>query len=141
MSQGASIAFVTSALDPRASFTVAVCPVFGPTQNLPKLASVLAKAAQNRGSRLRGNGPFYVPMLTETGENRAGHSLGSEREVVMRLLNGQVVNDPLTAQLAPNHVNRMTVGTYRNVLLWELSHMWKYPTHAVLCSGGTGCNS
>ncbi|KAG2412144.1 hypothetical protein HFD88_009700 [Aspergillus terreus] len=132
MSLGASIALVTSAVDPRARFTVAVCPVVGATQNLPKLSGVLAKAAQDRESRLKGNPPFYVPMLTKTGENPAGFNLGFERAVAMRLLNAQDVNDPLRAELAPNHVNRTTVGTYRNMLLWEPSHMWKYLARPVL---------
>jgi pimeloyl-ACP methyl ester carboxylesterase len=50
----------------------------------------------------------------------------------MRLLSTQDVNDPLRAELAPNHVNRTTVGTYRNMLLWEPSHMWKYLKRPVL---------
>jgi pimeloyl-ACP methyl ester carboxylesterase len=132
MSLGASIALVASALDPRARFTIAVCPVVGATQDLPKLSAVLSKAAQDRESRLKGNDPFYVPMLTKTGENPAGFNLGFEREVAMRLLNAQDVNDPLRAELAPNHVNRTTVGTYRNLLLWEPGHMWRYLTRPVL---------
>ncbi|KAJ5809732.1 uncharacterized protein N7503_001950 [Penicillium pulvis] len=132
MSLGASIALVTSAIDPRARYTVAVCPVVGATQDLPKLSSVLAKAAQDRESRLKGNEPFYVPMLTKTGENPAGFNLGFEREVAMRLLSAQDENDPLRAELAPNHVNRTTVGTYRHMLLWEPSHMWKHLKRSVL---------
>ncbi|KAJ0413690.1 alpha/beta-hydrolase [Aspergillus carlsbadensis] len=132
MSLGASIALVTAAVDPRARLTIAICPVVGATQNLSKLAPVLAKAAQDRESRLKGNDPFYVPMLTKTGENPAGFNLGFEKDIAMKLLSAQDVNDPLRANLAPNHVNRTTVGTYRNMLLWDPAHMWKHVRRPVL---------
>lgn len=132
MSLGAAVAMVAAALDPRARFVIAVCPATESTHNMTKLPAVLAKAAKDRESRIKGNEPFYVPMLTKKGENPAGFNLGFEHETVMRLLHSQDETDPLRASLAPNHVNRTTVGTYRNMLLWEPRHMWKYLSQPIL---------
>lgn len=132
MSLSAAIAMVVAALDPRARFVVAVCPATEPTHNMTKLATVLAKAARDRDSRLKGNDPFYVPMLTKKGENPAGFDPGFEHETIMRMLHSQDESDPLRASLAPSHVNRTTVGTYRNMLLWDSRHMWQYLSRPVL---------
>jgi hypothetical protein len=56
-------------------------------------------------------------MLTKTGENPAGFNLRFEKDIAMKLLSTQDASDPVRANLAPNHVNRTTVGTYRNTLL------------------------
>ncbi|KAI1762471.1 DltD N-terminal domain protein [Hypoxylon sp. FL1150] len=126
MSLGGATAMCAAALDPRAWFVVAVAPATEYTHDAAKLSSVLAKAAKDRESRVKGNEPFYVPMLNAKGENPAGFNLGMDRDAGMRLLSLQDASDSLKAALAPNHVNRTTVGTYRNLLLWEPRHMWKY---------------
>ena len=135
MSLSAAVAMTTAALDRRARFVVAVCPATEPTHKMPKLTPLLAKAAKDRESRLKGNDPFYVPMLTKNGDNPAGLDLGFEREDIrQRLQSLQVDHDADSPQVpvAPNWANRTTVGSYRNVLLWEPSHMWKYLTQPIL---------
>lgn len=132
MSLGAAVAMVVAALDARVRFIIAVCPATEPTHDMTKLRTVLAKAARDRESRLKGNEPFTVPMLTKRGENPAGFDPGFEHETIMRMLHSQDENDPLRASLAPNHVNRTTIGTYRNMLLWDPRHMWQYLTQPIL---------
>ena len=132
MSLGAAVAMVVAALDARVRFVVAVCPATQPTHNMAKLRTVLAKAAKDRESRLKGNEPFYVPMLNKKGENPAGFNPGFEQETIMRMLHSQDESDPLRASLAPNHVNRTTIGTYRNMLLWDPQHLWRHLTQPIL---------
>lgn len=132
MSLGAAVALVVAALDARARFVVAVCPATEPTHDVAKLRPVLAKAAKDRESRLKGNEPFFVPMLNRKGENPAGFNPGIEQEAVVRMMRPHDEDDPLQASLAPNHVNRTTIGTYRNMLLWDPRHMWRYLTQPVL---------
>lgn len=132
MSLGAAVAMTVAALDARVRFVVAVCPATEPTHDILKLRHVLAKAAKDRESRLKGNEPFYVPMVTKKGENPAGFKLGFEHETIMRMLHSQDENDPLRASLASNHVNQTTIGTYRNMLLWDPRHMWEYLTQPIL---------
>lgn len=132
MSLGATVAMVAAALDPRVRFVVAVCPGTEPTHNMEKLRPLLAKATKDRESRIKGNEPFYVPMLDKNGQNPAGFHPGFEREAIMRLLHAHDETNPLRASLAPNHVNRTTVGSYRNLLMWDMRHMWQYLTQPVL---------
>lgn len=132
MSLSATVAMATAAIDPRARFVIAICPATEPTHNLPKLRAVLTKAAKDRESRLKGNEPFQLPMLNKNGENPAGFDPGFERGAVMRMLHVQDESDPLRASLAPGHVNRTTIGTYRYMLLWDSSHLWKYLTQPIL---------
>ena len=128
MSLGAAVAMVAAALDHRVRFVIAVCPATEHTHNLEKLRLVLAKATKDRESRIKGNEPFYVPMLNKKGENPAGFDPGFERETVMRMMQAQDETDPLRASLAPHHVNRTTIGTYRYMLMWDMRHMWQYLT-------------
>jgi pimeloyl-ACP methyl ester carboxylesterase len=87
---------------------------------------VLSKAAKDRESRVKGNDPFYVPMLSANGENPAGFNLGTDREDAMRIVNARDPRDELRQELAPNHVNRTTLASYRNLLMWQPGHMWQY---------------
>lgn len=50
----------------------------------------------------------------------------------MRMMRPHDEDDPLQTSLAPSHVNRTTIGTYRNMLLWDPRHMWRYLTQPVL---------
>ena len=132
MSLSASVAMTTAALDRRVRFVVTVCPATEPTHKMAKLTPLLAKAAKDRESRIKGNDPFYVPMLTKSGENPAGLDLGFAREEIVQRL--QALDSDAGAPqvpIAPNWANRTTVGSYRKVLLWEPSHMWQYLTQPV----------
>lgn len=131
-SLGAAVAMATAAIDPRARFVMAVCPGTETVYDMGKLRQVLSKAAKDRESRIKGNEPFYVPMLTKKGESPVGWNPGLEHEAIMRLLHSQDEADPLRASLAPNHVNRTTVGTYRHMLLWDVRHVCQYLTQPIL---------
>jgi len=126
MSLGGATAMCAAALDLRAKFVVAIAPATEYSHDRAKLRGVLAKAAQDRQSRIKGNEPFYVPMLSDKGENPAGFNLGTDRNAAMRIVRSQDPADELRASLAPNHVNRTTLATYRYLLLWEPRHMWRY---------------
>jgi pimeloyl-ACP methyl ester carboxylesterase len=126
MSLGAATAMCAAALDPRCRFVVAVGPATEFPHKMSKLPAVLSKAAKDRESRLKGNEPFYVPLLSAQGENPAGFNVGQDKDAAMRMLGMQDVTEANRAALAPNHVNRTTVNTYRYLLLWDPGHMWKY---------------
>ncbi len=126
MSLGGAIEICAAALDPRARFVITVAPATGYSHDASKLPELLAKIAKDREFRVKGNDAFYVPMLTAAGKNPAGFNLGMDREAGVRLVGAQDENNAPRASLAPNHVNRTTLGTYRNLLLWEPRHMWKY---------------
>ena len=126
MSLGGATAMCAAALDPRARFVVAVCPAVEYTQDRAKLRGVLSKAAKDRESRIKGNDAFYVPMLSSKGENPAGFNLGTDREAAMRMVKALDLEDDLRQSLAPDHVNRTTLASYRNLLMWQPRHMWQY---------------
>lgn len=126
MSLGGATAMCAAALDPRARFVVAVCPAVEYSQDRAKLRGVLSKAAKDRESRIKGNDAFYVPMMSSKGENPAGFNLGTDRQSAMRMVNALDPQDDLRQSLAPNHVNRTTIASYRNLLMWQPRHMWQY---------------
>ena len=132
MSLSATVAMTTAALDRRARFVIAVCPATEPTYTAAKLTPLLAKATKDRESRIKGNDPFYVPVITKTGNTPLGLDLGFAGEGIRHRLQVDNDTDSLRVQLAPNYADRTTVGSYRNILLWEPSHMWKYLTQPVL---------
>ncbi|QPH02866.1 hypothetical protein C2857_007084 [Epichloe festucae Fl1] len=138
MSLGGTVALAAAALDPRARWAIAVSPATEPTHNMAKMRQVLAQAARDRESRIKGNAPYMVPMLDSRGENPAGFDPGLERASVVRILGAQRDkkdgggDDLLRASLAPHHVNRTTIGTYRHMLTWDSRHLWKLMTQPVL---------
>ncbi|KAF5127154.1 Polyketide transferase ATR5 [Metarhizium anisopliae] len=132
MSLGGTVAMAGAALDPRARWVIAVSPATEPTHNMVKMRQVLAQAARDRESQIKGNAPYNVPMLDGRGENPAGFDPGLERGSVMRMLEAYSETDVLRAALAPHHVNRTTVGTYRYMLMWDSRHLWKLITQPVL---------
>jgi len=131
-SLGAAVAMATAAVDPRARFTIAVCPGMETTYDMAKLRQVLMKAAKDRESRIKGNAPFYVPMLTNKGQSPVGWDPGFEHEAIMRLLHTHDKEDPLRASLAPGHVNRTTAATYRHMLLWNVQNICQYIMQPIL---------
>jgi pimeloyl-ACP methyl ester carboxylesterase len=109
-----------------------VHPLSETSYDMAKLRNVLMKAAKDRESRIKGNEPFYVPMLTKKGESPVGWDPGFEHDAIMRLLGQYDETDPLRAELAPGHVNRTTAATYRHMLLWDVGQASKYLTQPVL---------
>ena len=105
------VALTAAALDKRASAVIAVCPltVFEfPTDKWPR---VLSRALQDRESRLAGNPPYYLPVLTDKGENPAGFGIGTAKEDFQLILTAKT--------LAPRYENRTTIQTYYRIAAWQ----------------------
>ncbi|KAL2072659.1 hypothetical protein VTL71DRAFT_12002 [Oculimacula yallundae] len=126
MSLAGATALCAAALDTRASFVIGVCPASEYRYDEAKLPSVLRNATKDRESRVKGNAPFYVPMLNDRGENPAGFDLGIDKEYGIRLVNARDESQATRAELAPNHVNRTTLESYVKLLMWHPSAMWKH---------------
>lgn len=105
------VALNAAALDKRAKVVVAVCPLTVFEFPRDKGPRVLAKALQDRESQLRGNPPYYLPVLTERGENPAGFGVGTAKEDFNLILGAKT--------LAPTYENRTTVQTYYRIAAWQ----------------------
>ncbi|KAK2010475.1 alpha/beta-hydrolase [Colletotrichum eremochloae] len=128
MSLGGAVALCTACFDTRVRFVIGVCPAVEYRYDAGRLPKVLAKATRDRESRVKGNEPFYVPMMDEVrGENPAGFDLGVERAAALRILGAR--NDAIATRtaLAPGHVNRTTIRSYLRLLMWRPANLW--PEH------------
>ena len=119
MSFGAAVSLCAAAVDKRAKFVIAVCPLTDFDLNPDKRSNVLAKAIKDRVSQIRGNPPFYLPMVTEAGENPAGFGAGGDTARYAQLVE-------VGKELAPNHVNRTTLQTYLKIFMWQPVPLWQY---------------
>lgn len=126
MSLAGAVGLCVASFDKRARFVIAVCPATEYQYSEGKLPSVLTKITKDRESQVKGNTPFYVPMLTEAGENPAGFNLGVDKEAAVRILSAQNELIPTRKALAPNHVNRTTIQSYHKLLMWNPAYMWKH---------------
>ena len=118
MSFSATIALCAASLDKRAKLCIAACPYLDLKPPAEKIPQVLAKCMADRDSRLAGNPPTYLPMLTAAGNNPAGlhlHPTPEELELVF------------TAQErgAVNFNNRSTLETYYKFLVWNPNEVMK----------------
>ena len=118
MSFSATIALCAASLDKRAKLCIAACPYLDLKPPPEKIPQVLAKCMADRDSRLAGNPPTYLPMLTAAGKNPAGlhlHPTPEELELVF------------TAQErgAVNFDNRSTLETYSKFLVWSPKEVMK----------------
>lgn len=125
MSLSGAVALCTACFDRRARFVIAVCPATQYQYNERKLSNVLSRIAKDRESQVKGNPPFYIPMLDQAGENPAGFNLGVDKDAAMRILAAQDETISTRQALAPNHVNRTTIQSYKKLLMWSPSYMWK----------------
>ncbi|KAI9658403.1 MAG: hypothetical protein M1821_002536 [Bathelium mastoideum] len=116
---GATVTLCSAALDRRAKAVIAVCPLTKFEYTEEKRPKVLAKAIQDRISQTKGNSPFYIPMLTEQGENPAGFGVGVEKDNY-RLLTGA------KETIAPTFENRTTIQTYYRLFAWQPFDLWKH---------------
>ncbi|GKT64372.1 N-terminal alpha/beta hydrolase domain protein [Colletotrichum tofieldiae] len=126
MSLAGATALCAASLDTRARFVIGVCPASEYRYDEAKLPSVLKNATKDRESRVKGNAPFYVPMLNEHGDNPAGFNLGIDKEYGIRLVNARDESLATRSELAPNHLNRTTLESYVKLLMWHPSAMWKH---------------
>ena len=118
MSFAGTVALCAASLDKRAKVVIAVCPLTRLDCAPEKHAKVLAKCIQDRESQLKGNSPFYLPMLNDQGQNPAGFGLGFERENYPKLLAGRSMN--------ALDLNSTTIQTYYRILMWQPFSLWRY---------------
>lgn len=129
MSLAGATGLCTACFDTRVKFAIAICPATEYSYDERKLRSVLNKTTQDLESQIKGNTPLYVPMLNGSGENPAGFQIGMDKEYAMRILNARDDSVSTRTELAPNHVNRTTIQSYRKLLMWHPSPMWEKHLH------------
>jgi pimeloyl-ACP methyl ester carboxylesterase len=119
MSFAGTVSLCAASLDKRAKFVVAVCPLTELEYTPEKLPKVLVKCMKDRESQAMGNSPFYLPMLTEKGENPAGFGTGIDKERYAKIVNAG-------KEIAPNHVNRTTLQSYYKMVMWQPFTLWRH---------------
>ncbi|RWA14053.1 hypothetical protein EKO27_g1053 [Xylaria grammica] len=105
-----AVALAAAALDKRPKVVIAVCPLTQWDLDASKWRGVMAKAMQDRESRLSGNAAFSLPMITDRGANPAGFSSGmgaSELDLVAE------------ARKIPGFNLNTTIQTYYNIMSWS----------------------
>ncbi|KAH8646007.1 Alpha/Beta hydrolase protein [Tricladium varicosporioides] len=119
MSFSATVALCAAALDKRAKFVISVCPLMTFANPNEKFANLLAKTMKDREFQLKGNKPFYIPLLTETGENPAGVGIWSDKETLEYITTAK-------ERLAPSFESRITIQTYYKMMMWQPTGLIKY---------------
>ncbi|RYP44119.1 hypothetical protein DL768_009387 [Monosporascus sp. mg162] len=80
ISLSASVALSAAAFDKRAKLVIAACPVTEYHYNEAKMHRLLQACFKDRESQIKGNPPFYIPMVDDSGDSPAGLDFGSDRE-------------------------------------------------------------
>ncbi|PGH10573.1 hypothetical protein AJ79_05395 [Helicocarpus griseus UAMH5409] len=119
MSFGGTVALCAASLDKRAKFCIAVCPLVGMEPTPKMLPRVLAKCMQDRESRMAGNPPVFLPVLTDKGQNPAGMGMGADKEEFDYMVNA-------ARRGAPRYQNRTTLQTYYRMIAWQPFAIMKY---------------
>lgn len=119
ISFGGAVALTTAAVDPRVRLVIAVAPPTDVEFESPeKRQRVLQKCMEDRVSQTLGNPPFYVPVINQHGDNAVGFGHGIDRGKWAQLLrNGR--------EIAPGHVNRVTLMSYYKLSMWQPWPLWK----------------
>ncbi|KAI0853136.1 DltD N-terminal domain protein [Daldinia vernicosa] len=118
-SLSASIALSAAAFDKRAKLVIAASPVAEYHYNNDKMQQVLRTCLKDRESQIKGNPPFYIPMIDEFGQNPAGLDFGYNPEKAAAWSRSGM-------GLASNHVNRTTIQSYHKLAMWVPGAMWKH---------------
>lgn len=109
-----------AALDPRVKVVVAICPGIPVDRvNDEKRTYYLRRAMQDRESQLRGNPPFYIPMVGEKDD-------GSVYDYsVFKAADENVGLEEAVAQLEriPTFRNEITMAGMYNMLAWSLKDL------------------
>jgi fermentation-respiration switch protein FrsA (DUF1100 family) len=119
MSFSGAIALCAAALDKRAKFVIAICPLLSFDMKRDRFPKVLAKAAKDRESQVKGNPPFYMPLLTDKGENPAGFGIGMDKEGFEYITTAK-------ERVAPSFENRTTLQSYYKIVMWQPSGLMRY---------------
>jgi pimeloyl-ACP methyl ester carboxylesterase len=118
-SLSASVALSTAAFDKRAKFVIAVCAVAEYHFDKAKMDKVLRLCFKDRESQVKGNPPFYIPMIDKSGENPAGIDFGLDPVRASRWATE-------AANLVAGHDIKTTVQSYHKISMWHPSTMWKH---------------
>ncbi|KAI9720557.1 MAG: hypothetical protein M1828_005641 [Chrysothrix sp. TS-e1954] len=116
-----TVSLCAASLDKRAKLVIAVCPLTKFEYTPQLLPKVLAKAIKDRESQVMGNEPFYLPMLTEQGENPAGFGVGVEKENYDILVGAK-------REVAPSFELNTTIQTYYKLFMWQPFGLWCHLT-------------
>ncbi|KAF4630890.1 hypothetical protein G7Y89_g7241 [Cudoniella acicularis] len=123
MSFSATIALCAAALDKRAKFVISVCPLIpfghGVEHTIEKFSVILAKTMKDREFQLKGNKPFYLPLLTDKGENPAGIGIWTDKETLEYISTAK-------ERVASSFESRITIQTYYKMVMWQPSGLMKY---------------
>lgn len=122
------VALCAAALDKRVKAVVAVSPLT--IWEFTKWKQVLAKAMKDRESRLVGNNPVRLPMLTEDGEHPAGFGTGFDVEDVYNII-------ARAAEVQPTFVAETTLSTYYHIAAFQPFGLMPHvsPTPAMVVTG------
>ncbi|KAK4458708.1 Alpha/Beta hydrolase protein [Cladorrhinum samala] len=119
MSFGGAVGLTAAAVDPRIKFVVAAAPLTDMEFSSPaQRMRVLRKCAQDRASQVLGNAGVTVAVVNENGESPVGFGRGVDKEKY-----GALVREG--RELAPGHVNRVTLQTYYRLAMWTPWPLWK----------------
>ncbi|KAL9083286.1 MAG: hypothetical protein Q9165_008592 [Trypethelium subeluteriae] len=122
------IALCAAALDKRAKAVVAVAPLT--IWEFSKWRQVLTKAMKDRESRLAGNRPVMLPMVTEAGEQPAGFGAGFEEEDVFNIISK-------AAEVQPNFAPETTLSSYYHIAAFQPFGLLRFvtPTPSMVVTG------
>ncbi|KAI0386906.1 DltD N-terminal domain protein [Hypomontagnella monticulosa] len=118
-SLSASVALSAAAFDKRAKLVIAACPVAEYHYDKEKMEKALHNCLKDRESQIKGNPPFYIPMIDESGQNPAGLDFGHDPEKAAVWSRSEM-------EIAANHVNRTTIQSYLKLAMWAPGAMWKH---------------
>lgn len=122
------VALCAAALDKRAKAVIAAAPLT--IWEFKKWKQVLTKCMKDRESRLAGNRPVNLPMLTDTGEQPAGFGENFESEGVLGIIARAV-------ELQPNFNPETALSSYYHIAAFQpwglLPHVT--PTPAMIVYG------
>jgi fermentation-respiration switch protein FrsA (DUF1100 family) len=120
MSFSATIALCAAALDKRAKFVIAICPLM-PFEHsgIKRFSNILAKTMRDREFQMKGNKPFYLPLISDKGDNPAGIDIWADREVL------QFITDA-KERVASTFESRITIQTYYKMVMWQPNGIMRY---------------
>lgn len=111
MSFSATVALCAAALVKRAKLAIAICPLLSFEYSKDKFSKVLAITMKDRESQVKSNNPpFYLPALTDKGENPAGFGIGADKEGFDYIVGAK-------DRVAPSHENHTTIQSYYKMVM------------------------
>ncbi|KAM7183452.1 Alpha/Beta hydrolase fold [Naviculisporaceae sp. PSN 640] len=123
-SLGGTVSLTCSVVDPRVVFTIAIAPLTDMNFITPKhRRSTLQQCARDRESQVLGNQAYTVPVINEKGENPVGFGHKDSFTDDQKQVYGDLVRQG--RELAPGHVNRVTLGTYYMLAIWTPWPLWR----------------